>query len=115
MCDYSNWILGVTPDTNPNAEVIDSRSVTGASVIEVVGGKYREARLNGVFELVDGIPRYHAGKKKMEVRCAWFGVRPRTRYPYLDISEAEVVRRDDNYSGEVANNIGIEEVNNDHS
>ena len=37
----------------------------------------------------------------MEVCCAWFGVRPRTRYPYLDISEAEVVRRDDNYSGEV--------------
>ena len=63
---------------------------------------------NGVFELVDETPRYHAGRKKMEVCCAWFGVNPPTRYPYLDISTAEIELIGD-YTGKVVDDIGTSE------
>jgi len=44
----------------------------------------------------------------MEVCCAWFGVKPRTRYPYLDISTAEI-ELIDNYTGKAVDDIGTSE------
>ncbi len=102
MNEYLNWIDGVTPNTNEKAVVTRMRSVNGVHAIEVVGGQYRGATLNGFFELVN--PPAVKLPGRVLVRCAWFGVTPSTTYPQLDISNAKVIQRS-NYSGQVADDI----------
>ena len=93
---------GVAPDIAPNARVIKCRVVSGVDAIEVVGGKYRAALVNGVFELVNP-PASLPGRVK--VRCSWFEVTPPTTCPNIDISDAKV-KRYPGYTGKVADNIG---------
>jgi len=111
MCDhYPNWKVGVTPDTAPNARVIACREVSGIDAIEVIGGKYRQALLNGVFELVN--PSTSSLPGRVKVRCSWFGVTPPTTCPQIDISNADV-KRLPNYTGKVVDNIGKGQVDRD--
>jgi hypothetical protein len=102
MNEYPKWVHGVTPGTNYKARVIRTRHVNSVSAIEVTGGKYRGATLNGVFEVADGAAKLPG---RILVRCAWFGVTPQTTYPQLDVSLA-TLKKLANYSGPVADNIG---------
>lgn len=104
MNEYQNWEHGITPNINGKAKVIRTRHVKNVSAIEVKGGKYRGATLDGVFELVSGETAKLRGRKL--IRCAWFEVTPPTTYPQLDVSSA-TLKELANYSGIVADNIGI--------
>lgn len=103
MNEYPNWDHGVTPNTNNKAKIIRTRHVHSVSAIEVTGGKYRGATLDGVFEVVSSDAAKLPGR--ILVRCAWFGVTPPTTYPQLDVSSASI-KKLPNYSGIVADNIG---------
>jgi len=103
--NYPNWERGVTPHTDPGARASRTRAVSGARAIRVLGARYRGSQpIDGVFELVDSRPQQVKGEERYEVYCAWFGVKPFTRYPRLALSPdaCELIL---NYSGEVIDNI----------
>lgn len=104
MNEYPDWIDGVTPHTDTRAIITKTRNVNDVYAIEVEGGKYRNAELDGVFELVNPPTAKLPGR--VLVRCSWFGVTPRTTYPQLDISAAKVTRID-NFTGEAADDISV--------
>ena len=103
--NYPPWISGVTPRTHAEAKGTRLRSVRNVPAIRVRGATYRGSRpLDGVFELVALPPQQVAGEERYEVYCAWFGVKPFTKYPRL------CVRPDGyellpSYTGEVIDNI----------
>lgn len=103
MNEFPNWVDGVTPHTNEHATVKSTRAISGVHAINVVGGKYRGATLNGIFELVNPPTAKLAGR--VLVRCSWFGVTPPTTYPQLDITNA-TVKHIANYTGQVVHDIG---------
>jgi hypothetical protein len=88
MNEYPDWVLEVTPHTNEKATVKSTRTVSGVYAIDVVGGKYRGATLNGIFEVVNSTTATLPGR--ILVRCSWFGVTPPTTYPQLDVKNATV-------------------------
>ena len=96
------------------AKVINTVYLENVRAIEVSGGRYRGATLDGVFEIVNEAPVSPAGKVKVKVCCSWFGVIPKTTYPNLDITNAST-RIINNYTGEVVDNIGMEQDNQDQS
>ncbi len=102
MNEYPDWDGDKTPHTNDKAEVTKTRAATNIDAIEVRGGKYRGATLDGVFELVN--PPTAKPPGRVLVRCSWFGVTPPTTYPQLDISGATVIKKL-NYSGQVVDDI----------
>lgn len=97
MKNYPNWKKGETPDTDPKAIIINCKNVNGVEAIEVVGGKHRGASLDGIFEVVKPSTTNKNGKVQIEVCCAWYGVKPPTIYPQLDITDADVKRRSQLY------------------
>ncbi|MFZ5453998.1 MAG: hypothetical protein ACOZF2_19280 [Thermodesulfobacteriota bacterium] len=110
METYEDWKQGITPNTNYSAKIRSVRNVSNVRVIEVEGAMYRGAYLKGIFELEnklkndDPVIAQPSGKRKVKVVCAWYGVKPPTTFPQLDITNAKynIV---ENYSGEVADNI----------
>lgn len=104
MNEYPDWIKGKTPHTDKDAKPVKFRDVHKKTAIEVKGGSYRNALLDGIFELVN--PPQAELPGRLLVRCAWFGVTPPTTYPQLDVSNATVKRIIENYSGKVVDDIG---------
>jgi hypothetical protein len=104
MNEYLDWDSQKTPHTNDKARVIKTRNVTDVYAIEVIGGKYRAASLDGVFELVNPPTAKLPGR--VLVRCSWFGVTPPTTYPQLDISSATVIQKP-HYTGQVVDDISV--------
>lgn len=104
MNEYPDWDDDNTPHTDDKAKVNKTRAVTNVNAIEVRGGKYRGATLDGVFELVNPPAAKLPGR--VLVRCSWFGVTPPTTYPQLDISGATVINKP-NYSGQVVDDISV--------
>lgn len=81
----------------------------GVRAVEVENAFYRGAVLAGVFELVDQtsqnpIEEANAGRRRVQVVCAWHGVTPRTSYPHLVINAAKY-QIHPSYTGAVADNI----------
>lgn len=103
MNEYPDWIEGVTPRTDDKAKVTKCRHVRGVKALMVAGGRYREAKLDGVFEIVDGYEANLDGR--ILIRCAWFGVTPPQTYPQLSVDDAQVIMLPD-YTGCVADDIG---------
>jgi hypothetical protein len=104
MNEYPDWIKGKTPHTDKTAKVTKYRNVENKTVIVVSYGQYRNATLEGVFELVKPPATKLPGR--ILVRCSWFGVTPPTTYPQLDISKATKKQILENYTGVVVDNIG---------
>ncbi len=102
MTSYGQW--NGHPHTNKRARPTRSRSVDGVRAIRVSGATYRGcAPVDDVFELV-GEPKESRGVLKVEVRCSWHGVKPRTCFPHLIIKPGhfEIIA---SYSGEVVDDI----------
>ena len=103
--NYPNWVEGVTPRTHPDAVPTRTRLVCGVPAIRAHGATYRGCRpLDGVFELVSPTPQRVAGEERFEVYCAWFGVKPLTRYPRLAVLPGGYELLSD-FTGEVIDNI----------
>jgi len=103
--NYPNWELGVTPDTDPSARISRTRHVSGVRGVRVRGATYRGSQpIDGVFELVDSRPQQVNGEERYEVYCAWFGVKPFTKYPRISVSQ-DACELIPSYSGEVIDNI----------
>jgi hypothetical protein len=101
--NYPDWRED-TPHTDALAKATHTRTVTNASAIRVRGATYRGSQpIDGVFELVDAVPRSVDGEERYEVYCAWFGVKPLTTYPRISVRDGfELIA---NYSGTVIDNI----------
>ena len=99
-----------TPHTDRRARISRHKIVSGVRAIEVRGASYRNASLDGVFELedqdrnADPIEYKPSGRIWVRVVCAWHGVVPPTTYPHLNLTGA-LYKVLDNYSGEVADDI----------
>ncbi|MCL4555171.1 MAG: HNH endonuclease [Actinobacteria bacterium] len=84
--DYPSWVHGSTPHTHRDAVPTRTRAVVDVPAIRVSGATYRGSRpITGVFELVSTKPQLVVGEERFEVYCAWFGVKPPTKYPRLDV------------------------------
>jgi hypothetical protein len=102
---YPTWDYGVTPDQNQNAYVTRTRVVHDVQAISVHNAIYRKSRpINGVFEVVSLTLQAVNGEERYEVYCAWFGVKPPTKYPRIFVApeNCEVLIH---YSGDVIDNI----------
>jgi hypothetical protein len=102
-----------TPNTNPNAIVSRRRSVQKVRAIWVKNASYRSATFTDIFELADQnrtdpIEMTPSGKRRVEVVCAWHGVKPPNTYPQLALMDGCYTILD-GYTGEVADNIGRKE------
>jgi hypothetical protein len=106
--NYPRWNDDITPHTDPLAKVTLRRNVYDVRVIKVELAIHRKAILSDMFELEeqndDPILIKPSGKRKVKVVCAWYGVKPPTAYPELDISKADY-KIIENYTGLVADNI----------
>jgi hypothetical protein len=103
--NYPTWNYGITPDQNPNAYATRIRVVHDVHAIRVRNATYRKSRpIDGVFEVVSLIPQAVKGGDRYEVYCAWFGVKPPTKYPRIFVApeNCEVLTH---YSGDVIDNI----------
>jgi hypothetical protein len=103
--NYPEWVSGVTPHTHPDAQMTRHRNVGGVVAIRVTGATYRGSQsIDGVFELVSDRPQQVAGEQRFEVYCAWFGVKPHTKYPRISVLPGgwKILP---NYSGEVIDNL----------
>jgi hypothetical protein len=101
---YPKW--GGAPHTSEEARPTGFRYVEGVKAIRVTGGTYRNCEaIDGVFEVVNEPKDHKKLGTRVEVRCGWFGEKPRTCYPKLEVdrSRIEVI---ENYTGEVIDNIG---------
>lgn len=102
MSQYGSW--DGHPHTNKSARPSAWRHVDGVQAIRVSGATYRGSQpIDGFFEVVSE-PKESRGKLKVEVRCSWHGVKPRTCFPHLIIKpdQFELV---ESYSGEVIDDI----------
>lgn len=95
------------PNTNVHALPSRTLSVTNVLAIRVRSATYRSCQpINGVFELVSDVPQSVANEERFEVYCAWFGVKPRNRYPRISVGgNYEIIQ---NYTGDVIDNISVE-------
>lgn len=95
------------PDTNPRAVIKSERNVTDVMAIRVEKASHRKAPVSGWFEIAD-VPnpfRLHDGSLVAEVKCLWYGLRPKTEQSWMELkinNKYQFVRR---YSGKVADNI----------
>jgi hypothetical protein len=111
MMKYPNWSEG-TPHTDYNAKISKYRLVDNVRAIEVFKASYRGATFDGIFELenqninIDPIIEMPSGKTKVKVICSWYGVKPPTTFPKIDLTNVGSYKILDNYSGEVVDNIG---------
>ncbi len=104
--NYPNWTDSDNIyRTHPNAKPTRWRYVKGVLAIRVQSATYRKCRpLAGVFELVSELPQLVRGENRYEVYCAWFGVKPKYKYPRISVDPGhfEIIS---NYSGEVIDNL----------
>ncbi len=104
--NYPVWDdSGITPHTESSARPTRTRSVSNVLAIRVRGATYRGSQpLDGVFELVSIKVQMVNGEERFEVYCAWFGVKPPTKYPRLSVTSGnyELLH---GYSGKVIDNI----------
>jgi hypothetical protein len=107
---YPLWVQGVTPHTNTGAKINRHREVSSIRVVKVVDAFYRGSTFSDTFELEDQtsddpVKEQPSGKNKVAVICSWYGVKPRTSFPNIDLSSAKYEIQNE-YSGLVADNIG---------
>ena len=95
----------VVPDEDANAIVNKSREVVGAFAIYVENASIRLATVSGWFEVAD-VPNpftYKRGSLQVEVKCLWYGLKPKTEWMHLRIkNKYKLVRQ---YTGLVVNNV----------
>ena len=86
---------------------VSSRQVSSVRAVRVTQGSIRNAQVSGVFELAtDAIDQFKtfAGRRRVEVKCLWYGRKPPTTWMHLTIiGTCEVLT---NYSGSVVSDIG---------
>jgi hypothetical protein len=100
---YPDWNNQI-PHVDKNARPCGYRRVVGVRVIEVRGATFRGSQpLDGTFEIVR-LPAHRGGNLRVEVLCAWHGVKPPTCYPHLKL-EAGKFQVIEDYTGEVVDNI----------
>jgi hypothetical protein len=104
MNEYPDWNDGVTPHTHTHARITRYKNVKNADVIEVVNARYRNATLTGKFQLAKPPTAKLPGR--LQIRCSWFGVTPRTTYPQLSIAGVKY-KRISGYNGKVADDISV--------
>ena len=89
---------------DPLAEVIESKPVEGKRVVHLAKATIREAIVSGVFELAEGAKvKTYAGRRRIEVKCLWYGRKPSTTWMNLTILSPAKIQ--DGYSGSVNWNI----------
>jgi hypothetical protein len=100
----TNW-EGI-PHTRPTANLVELRKVTGAHVVLINNGSFRNASISGFFELASPSTQVSIninGIKTIEVKLGWFGVKPPTSWANVTILDTyEII---DNFSGTVFHNI----------
>ena len=106
MAGYGKW--NGHRHTDKRASPTKFRQVQGVRAIRVCGATYRNCvPIDGVFELVTAPKdtKRKPGMRLAEVKCSWFGVKPRTCYPHLTVDPAryEIL---ENFEGEVIDEIG---------
>lgn len=103
--NYPIW-TDSTPHTDSTATAKKLRDVENVAAIEVHEAKFRgSSAISGFFELVnpDSEPRMLWGSMRVEVYCAWHGVRSSTTFPQIIVGRNYKIFR--NYSGAVIDNI----------
>ena len=101
------WTDKKCPSKDSEAIPIKTKTLSGITVIKVKNAKYRLAKLDGVFAIVNGsnIKLSKSGKATKKVFCLWHGHSLPTDYPELtlDLENSEVI---ENYKGKVVVDIG---------
>lgn len=94
------------PHTYSSAVPVSSRHAVDVLAIRVTQAHLRGSFFDGVCELAD-VPQpfdLHAGKLRVQVKVAWFGVKPPTCWANITLgTHWELIR---NYSGTVIHNLG---------
>jgi hypothetical protein len=101
------WNKKKCPDKDRWAKPINTKTLSGVTVIKTKNAKYRLASFDGIFAVVNGsdIKVSKSGKATKKVFCLWYGHSIPTDYPELtlDIENTEVI---ENYKGKVVVDIG---------
>lgn len=101
------WNDKKCPHKDPQAEPIKTKALSGVTVIKVKNAKYRNAKFDGVFAVVNGnnIKVSASGKATKKVFCLWYGHSLPTDYPELtlDLANTQLI---ENYKGRVVIDIG---------
>ena len=81
------------PHTDRKAKAIKwEPAAANRKIIEVIGARYRNAVLNGMFLVADSHDAYGTSKdgfKTIEVECRWYGWRPKSRWIRLTLTSQE--------------------------
>lgn len=100
------WDKKNCPDLSKLAKVKGTVHLQNVRVITVTNATYRGAVFKGTFHLSNAVklPLAATGIQRVEVYCGWFEHRLKTRGLkfQIDLSTAVI---DDNFSGEVDNNL----------
>jgi hypothetical protein len=101
------WNAKKCPNTDPSAIPLKSKKLSNVTVINVKNAKYRLARIEGIFAVVNGsdIKVSKSGKHTKKVFCTWYGHQIQSDFPEftLDPKNTEVI---ENYTGKVVVDIG---------
>lgn len=92
-------------DTSSHAEPTEWRTVVDVLAVRITKGSLRGSTFDGVFELADIAEPFdiNNGKLRVEVKVGWYGMRPKTTWTHITLSnEWELLR---NYSGKVIHNL----------
>jgi len=103
---YPVWSMG-TPHIDSFATIRRIRPVSNVSVIEVEWAIYRGCLpIKGFFELVNPLrnPRTWRHSLRAEVYCAWYGVKPPTCFPNIELKQNQysIIH---NWTGDVIDNL----------
>jgi len=93
-------------DTHKSAVVVEYREVADVLAIRVHSAYLRESDLTDVFEVADSDKPFDIknGELRVEVKVAWFGMKPKTTWSHLTLrGDWQLLR---NYRGKVAHNLG---------
>ena len=100
----TNWD-GV-PVTRSTANIVEIRVAENIQAVKITKGSFRSAPVSGFFELASQETDYKIdknGKKTIEVKLGWFGVKPPTTWAHVTIlGDSNIIN---NYSGSVVHNI----------
>ncbi len=108
--NYPYWENNINiPHTHPYAKPSRWRQVNGALAIHVQNATYRGCLpFDGILELVSEHPQIVNGENRYEVYCAWFGVRPKNKYPRISVDPGhfEIIS---NHTGKVIDNLSTQD------
>jgi hypothetical protein len=104
MADSKTW--NDVPHTDPKATVVKHRRVVDVMAIRVEKASIRLATVSDWFEVADVANPFCIvdGKLTVEVKCYWYGLKPKTTWTHLTLCKKyELIP---NHTGEVVANIG---------